>query len=87
MLGGQPSDTGSISTGEAVFKVTDVKLVDRKTVHHIGHFEGDVKFNVGNTVDLKLDSDKRLLHARLHSAGIYFIYKIIKLLAYFTIPN
>jgi len=67
--GGQPTDTGTISTPQAPFQVTEVKLIDRNTVIHNGKFEGDNTFAVGDQVSLKVDAEKRLLHAKLHSAG------------------
>ena len=69
--GGQPADTGIITKGDAIFRVKDAKLQDRTTVLHSGNFEGEGKFNAGDQVHLKVDSDKRTLNAKLHSAGIF----------------
>jgi len=68
--GGQPSDTGKIFIGEKVFNVAFVAC-DSHTVgviHHYGTFEGD-SFSVGDSVDLAIDEEKRVLHAKLHTGG------------------
>lgn len=67
--GGQPSDEGSISTSSSKFIVSDL-IFDRETelLWHKGKFE-DSQFAVGETVNLKINEEKRKLNARLHSAG------------------
>ena len=66
--GGQPADHGTITAGEKVFHVTDVRLTPEGKVYHFGTFNGD-EFAADCVVDLTIDMDRRLLHARLHSAG------------------
>jgi Ser-tRNA(Ala) deacylase AlaX len=66
--GGQPADNGVISTETAKFKVTDVRLDEDGTVWHFGEFtEG--KFKKGESVELKVDEDRRILNTKNHSAG------------------
>jgi Ser-tRNA(Ala) deacylase AlaX len=66
--GGQPADTGKIISGSNVFTVTDVRLDEQGIVWHFGTFTTN-SFNKGDEVSLQIDKDKRLLNARLHSAG------------------
>lgn len=68
--GGQPSDTGRIVGGEVTFTVTDVKAVDG-AVLHLGNFseEGAAAWEPGTEVTVHIDADRRLLNARIHSAG------------------
>lgn len=66
--GGQPADQGSIMSGQNSFQVSDVRLQEDGTVHHYGLFtKGEIK--VGDTVKLHIDADRRLLNAKIHSAG------------------
>lgn len=61
--GGQRADTGTIADR----KVLDVRHAEGDEVDHVvDSFDG---LAVGATVHLNVDSTKRLLHARLHSAG------------------
>lgn len=65
--GGQPTDTGFIQNDKAKFEVTEVRMRNG-IVHHFGHFtEG--RFKPNETVALHIDKEKRLLYAKLHSAG------------------
>ena len=70
--GGQPSDSGRISTGEKSFNIEDVSL-DRskdRILLKIKKFEGiDNEIQKGRKFDLEIDEAKRRLHARIHSAG------------------
>lgn len=66
--GGQPADSGKIFSGNNLFKVTDVRLDETGTVYHFGEFLSG-NFEAGERVHLKIDSEKRRLHVRLHSAG------------------
>ena len=66
--GGQPTDTGIIVNGNTTFTVSSVRLDEKGTVYHFGQFDGD-EFSAGNSVQLVVDKDKRILNARLHSAG------------------
>lgn len=71
--GGQPSDTGRIVGGDGsqvTFTIHDVKAVDG-AVLHLGLFgeEGVQAFSPGAEVTVHVDADRRLLNARIHSAG------------------
>lgn len=66
--GGQPSDHGTITSDTGVFAVTDVRLREDGTVLHYGHYEFG-SLQPGQSVELGIDGDRRILHARLHSAG------------------
>lgn len=65
--GGQPYDQGYIKSDSATFRVEDVRFVDG-VVKHIGVFE-EGTFIVGDSVRCEVNPERRLLHARLHSAG------------------
>lgn len=65
--GGQPYDTGTITAGDIIFTVEEVLYADG-TVQHIGHFIGG-RFMTDETVQLKVDTDRRGLNTRLHSGG------------------
>ncbi|MEK7583421.1 MAG: alanine--tRNA ligase-related protein [Patescibacteria group bacterium] len=65
--GGQPYDQGVIENESGKFIVEEVRFVDG-VVRHIGHFEKG-SFSTGQEVALKVDPERRALHARLHSAG------------------
>lgn len=67
--GGQPTDTGVIQLGDRTFKVIFVQA-DGHTggvVHHYGTFDGEA-FAPGEEVSLAVDAEKRVLHAKLHTA-------------------
>merc|ERR1711964_102326 len=68
--GGQPSDTGKIFVGEKVFKVAFVQAEDHTggVIHHYGTFEGE-SFAEGDSVDLCINEDERVLNAKCHTAG------------------
>merc|ERR1711964_536248 len=68
--GGQPSDTGRMEIGDRVFNVVFVSC-DKHVggvIHHYGTFEGE-PFTAGETATLQVDSEKRILHAKLHTGG------------------
>ena len=66
--GGQPSDTGFITTTTNSFEVTKVIYNLDGEVYHLGHFtNGD--FKIGDLAILKVDQSKRQLHSKIHSAG------------------
>ena len=65
--GGQPADRGRISAGDATFVVDDVRFADG-TVHHFGRFENG-HFDAAATVMLDVDSERRAVMSRNHSAG------------------
>ncbi|PIS39583.1 MAG: alanyl-tRNA editing protein AlaX, partial [Candidatus Nealsonbacteria bacterium CG08_land_8_20_14_0_20_38_20] len=66
--GGQPADKGEIVSGDNIFVVSDVRLDESGTVWHFGEFKTG-EFKQGDKVDLKIDKDRRILNAKLHSAG------------------
>nr|GLL41327.1 uncharacterized protein LOC109178995 isoform X1 [Ipomoea trifida] len=72
--GGQPADTGFISSSNLKFVVQDVRSKDQ-IVFHYGFFEnsGDgvsnLKLEKGAEVSLSVDEQRRMLNTRLHSAG------------------
>lgn len=66
--GGQPADKGEIISGDNVFAVEDVRLDETGMVWHFGEFKRG-NFANGDKVALKIDKDRRILNARLHSAG------------------
>ncbi len=66
--GGQPSDTGFIRGESGVFRVDLVGLDPEGVVWHVGAFE-EGSFASQEKVRLEIDKEKRVLHARIHSAG------------------
>lgn len=82
--GGQPYDTGTISGGGTTFVVEQVRFVEGN-VQHIGHFEGG-RFMQGEDVMCKVDTDRRKLHTRLHSAG-HVLDMAVNELGYDWIPG
>jgi Ser-tRNA(Ala) deacylase AlaX len=70
--GGQPSDVGIIKTCNSTFKVSAVRMdaMTNGQVLHFGRFEdGHGAFTEGEMVTQEIDTDKRLLYSRLHTAG------------------
>ena len=65
--GGQPYDTGMIESASGKFLVEEVRFMDGM-VRHIGHVERG-SFQTGETVQCRIDAERRLLHSRIHSAG------------------
>ncbi|WP_396610306.1 alanyl-tRNA editing protein [Haloferax sp. S1W] len=61
--GGQPHDTGVLSTGETEWTVTDVRKRDR--IEHV--VDGDAP-EPGTTVTGHIDADRRRAHMRYHTA-------------------
>ncbi|KZM24629.1 uncharacterized protein EKO05_0008640 [Ascochyta rabiei] len=74
--GGQPSDTGTISSGEAVFNVHQVRRVE-PAILHMGTFHSAATLSTERATDEKqqepaqqhIDVPRRVLHSRLHTAG------------------
>jgi Ser-tRNA(Ala) deacylase AlaX len=83
--GGQPYDTGTIRNANAEFTVTEVRKGEAGDINHIGQFVHG-NFAPGDSVELKIDSSRRLINARLHSAG-HLIDIVIKKLGYPLIPG
>lgn len=65
--GGQPYDTGAIESPSGRFIVEEVRFVDG-VVKHIGRFEQGA-FAKGETVECRVDKERRELNSRIHSAG------------------
>ncbi len=65
--GGQPYDNGTISAGNIVFTVNEVRFSEGQ-VQHIGTFSGG-RFMAGEEVNCVVDAERRKLHTRLHSGG------------------
>lgn len=66
--GGQPADKGEIISGNTIFTVNDVRLDENGTVWHFGEFKNG-EFKQNDKVFLKIDKDRRIANAKLHSAG------------------
>ncbi len=82
--GGQPYDTGTISMGDIVFTVEEVRYSEG-AVQHIGHFSGG-RFMTDETVQLKVDADRRALNTRLHTGG-HVLDMAVNELGYTWIPG
>lgn len=71
--GGQPFDTGSISSSkegqEDTFDVEAVRYGAGGRVLHFGHFSSSSAFEEGETVSLKIDGERRDTNSRVHTAG------------------
>lgn len=61
--GGQPSDTGLINATQ----VKTVRLAPDGTILH--YLAASPDFEIGSTVNLEIDVDKRQMYCRLHTAG------------------
>ncbi|OGJ51748.1 hypothetical protein A2335_03020 [Candidatus Peregrinibacteria bacterium RIFOXYB2_FULL_32_7] len=66
--GGQPCDQGKIYSGKGVFIVSKVQLDENGVVYHFGEFESG-NFEKDEIVDLEIDSKRRIINAKNHSAG------------------
>ena len=66
--GGQPSDTGEIHGPHGSVAVTSVRLMPGGEVAHFCR-PLDGQLASGDSVKLSIDHERRLLHARVHSAG------------------
>ncbi len=62
--GGQPHDTGTLSTGDHTWRVTDVTM--RDTIYHT--IEGSEPPEEGDPVEGAVDWDRRAAHMRYHTA-------------------
>jgi alanyl-tRNA synthetase len=74
--GGQPSDTGTMDSGHIAIPVHFVKCVGSEVRHYT---DKDYDQMVGTQVLCSIDPEKRLKHARLHSAG-HFISSVVEIL-------
>lgn len=66
-MGGQNADTGVIRAGESEFWVEDTIHLRGGRIGHVGTVTGGM-FKTGDTVELSVDSEKRALIGRNHSA-------------------
>jgi len=82
--GGQPSDVGTLHIGElASHKVNHVSFVESTVRHYVDPIELVVQ---GTPVQMKVDIDQRLVHARTHTAG-HFLAHLIEELVKDAIPQ
>jgi Ser-tRNA(Ala) deacylase AlaX len=87
--GGQPSDEGSIESTTSKFEVKSVRMdaIADGQVLHFGHFNPDSQpFEEGVSVEQQIDSEKRLLYSRLHTAG-HVLGAAVRHLFQDTVPN
>mgnify|MGYP001795091443 FL=1 len=66
--GGQPADQGKIVGPSGMFLVEDVRLDADGVVWHFGSFTSG-NFTSGERVTLQIDQERRIKHAKIHSAG------------------
>jgi Ser-tRNA(Ala) deacylase AlaX len=66
--GGQDWDIGKIQAPKGLFSVTMVRLNELGTVQHFGTLT-DGALHEGDTVECSVDSRRRNINTRLHSAG------------------
>jgi Ser-tRNA(Ala) deacylase AlaX len=72
--GGQPSDTGIITSSKdsnVKFQVHQVrKPAEDSAILHMGIFDpAETKFGENEEAEQQIDVDKRVLHSRIHTAG------------------
>ncbi len=75
--GGQPYDTGIITSATSEFKVLETRYLNGEVLH-IGEFTHE-RFTAGEKVTCKIDADRRALNTRLHSAGHLVDYALREL--------
>jgi Ser-tRNA(Ala) deacylase AlaX len=66
--GGQDWDMGAISNDETIFDVQEVRLDENGMVHHIGVYKSG-ELHLGDEVTCTVDTERRSINTRLHSAG------------------
>lgn len=66
--GGQPSDTGTITAGACTFTVHQVRRA-APSILHMGTFSDDARFTPEEPAHQHIDTAKRILHSRIHTAG------------------
>jgi Ser-tRNA(Ala) deacylase AlaX len=87
--GGQPSDEGIMETSTSKFQVASVRMdaITDGQVLHFGRFtSGSQPFQEGEIVEQTIDSEKRLLYSRLHTAG-HVLGAAVRHLLQDTVPN
>ncbi len=65
--GGQPYDTGEITSDGSAFDVKEVRFDNGQVVHY-GNTRKD-NFKIGDSVECEVNQKRRDLHSRIHSAG------------------
>merc|ERR1711964_587119 len=66
--GGQPADTGTLTSGDNVYNVQFVAVTKDGIIHHYGNFTHG-SFEPKTEVTQEIDAEKRELYARIPSAG------------------
>lgn len=66
--GGQPADQGKIYSDNGEFVVSDVRMNEIGTVYHYSEINTG-SLNKDEPVKLEINTDRRELNSRLHSAG------------------
>ena len=74
--GGQEADTGLIETADGKFAVEDTVALAGGKIGHVGYLR-EGKLGVGDAVKLSVDTKKRALSARNHSAT-HLLHKSLK---------
>ena len=75
-MGGQSGDKGVISTANGTFVVEDTIHIVGNKIAHIGYMESG-EMNVGDEVSLSVDTERRALTCRNHSAT-HLLQKALK---------
>lgn len=76
--GGQPTDIGTISSGESVFAVDRVSYRDGE-IYHSGTVRSG-SFRQGDIVTLQIDGERRMRNAKLHTGGHLVMTAVDRLL-------
>lgn len=66
--GGQPSDTGTVTAGYAIYRIVDVQVYDGVIVHTVENSDGHLEISKGDIVTGKVDERRRMALARHHTA-------------------
>jgi len=66
--GGQPADHGTITIEDVMLNVVDVRMVNGIVVHAIEHIEDELYIRKGDMIVGKVDEERRMAHARHHTA-------------------
>jgi len=67
--GGQASDKGCVEGTGYRLNVIKASEIDGNLIHYCERSDDDSKVEVGEIVRLKIDTDRRRLNTRIHSAG------------------
>lgn len=66
--GGQPADHGIITVEDAMLNVIDVQMINGVVIHTIDKIEDELHIRKGDLVQGKVDEERRMAHARHHTA-------------------